>query len=115
MRRISGIACAAAFLGLATSALAQQNNMRLSINHIVTNGLPHPDCLRQASRTFSEANLREFGKTSEAVWADTGSGYSATIYCLATRDVAVVAVYGPDGPTAEGWLNRINAAWQRMR
>ncbi|MFZ1104650.1 MAG: hypothetical protein WAN86_17670 [Hyphomicrobiaceae bacterium] len=97
-----------------TYAMAQ--SAVLSINHVVTHNMPFDQCLRHASDTFRVANMRQFGTTSEAVWAETADRrYSATIYCLTTRDVAVVAVYGPDRRATASILDNLLEAWRRVR
>lgn len=85
-----------------------------SANHIITNGLPHADCLRKASETFKAAKVKQFGTTSEAIWAySSDQTQVASIYCLTTRDVAVVIVSGPDRNTNHALVERLVAVWRR--
>lgn len=107
------IICALWTLALVLAVPAAADNPH-SANHIITNGLPHPDCLRKASETFQAAKLRQFGTTSEAVWAyNSDQTQVASIYCLTTRDVAVVIVSGPDRKTNHALVDRLVSVWPR--
>jgi hypothetical protein len=114
IRTLSLVAAMAA--GLVASAPASAQQTVMSINHVVTYNLPHHECMRRGSDTFNAARLRQFGTTSEAVWASTYDNlYTAVVYCLTTRDVAVMVVNGPDRRVTHTLVEDMVAAWNRMR
>ena len=86
----------------------------MSVNHIVTNNLPHYECMRRAANTLRIADTPQFDTTSSAVWGRTRDGqYIVTIYCLTTRDVAMVAAAGAYGNVTSSLVDGILAAWHR--
>ena len=105
----------AAALLAPVSANAQQTT--LSINHVVTHNLPHHQCMRRAADTLREARLRQFDTTLEAVWGNPNNDnrYTVGIYCLTTRDVAVVVASGFDGRETARLVEDVIAAWNRTR
>ena len=108
-------ACAAAILAgsvlVPGSAAAQ---VIFSINHVVTDNLPHGECMRRADATLRTAGWTYFDKTSEAVWATTRKRqYMASIYCLTTRDVAVITAAGPDSKLTHSMVEELIDEWKR--
>jgi hypothetical protein len=106
---------AAAFL--AAILLAGQANAQspiMSVNHIVTNNLPHYECMRRAANTLRIADTPQFDATPQAVWGRSRDGhYMVTIYCLTTRDVAMVAAAGAYGNVTANLVDGLIAAWHR--
>jgi hypothetical protein len=114
---MKGVGAVSAFwsIGLALAAPATADNPH-SINHIVTAGLSHAACLRKAAGTLRAAKLAHFSTTSSALWAySSDKSQMASIYCLSTRDVAVVAVSGPDRAANHQLVDRLLATWRRVR
>jgi hypothetical protein len=88
----------------------------MSINHVVTYNLPHYECMRRGSQTLAMARLNQFGTTSEAVWGETyDRRFTAVVYCLTTRDVAVMVVNGPDRGVTHNLVEDLVSAWNRSR
>lgn len=115
IRALSFVSAIAAGLVASAPVSAQQQNV-MSINHVITYNLPHHECMRRGSDAFNAARLRQFGTTSEAVWASTYDNvYTAVVYCLTTRDVAVMVVNGPDRRVTHTLVEDLVAAWNRMR
>jgi hypothetical protein len=102
---------------LAAVLFAGQANAQspiMSVNHIVTNNMPHYECMRRAANTLRIADTPQFDTTSSAVWGRSRDGrYMVTIYCLTTRDVAMVAAAGQYGNVTASLVDGIMAAWQR--
>jgi hypothetical protein len=108
-------ACAMA-AGLAASVPASAQQSVMSINHVVTYNMPHHECMRRGSQTLAMARLNQFGTTSEAVWGETYDRmFTAVIYCLTTRDVAVMVVNGPDRGVTHNLVEDLVSAWNRSR
>ncbi len=102
-------ALAAALLLAAAPAGAQI----MSLNHVVTDGLSHDECMRRAADTILNIGFRSIGSTSEAQWGKSQDDlYSVAIYCLRTRDVAVFAVNGPDRNITSATVSRLLTAWR---
>ena len=107
---------AAVVFAMAWFAAGQANAQSpiMSVNHIVTNNLPHYECMRRASYTLRLADTPQFDTTSEAVWGRTRDGrYMVTIYCLTTRDVAMIAAAGANGNITSNLVDGLIAAWNR--
>jgi hypothetical protein len=84
----------------------------LSINHYVTDDMPHDQCMDRARRVIREAGLSSLPKTSEAMWGETSDRrVLASIYCLKTRDVAVIAVAGRRLDDTRPILQRLMKTW----
>jgi hypothetical protein len=85
----------------------------MSFNHFVTDDLPHAQCMAKARTTMRKARLSLLEPTSEAVWAETSDRNKlAAIYCLKTRDVAVVTVAGKRTSETRPILDRLMSAWR---
>jgi len=111
--RFATAAGLAAALLAAASASAQSI---MTLNHIITNGLPHADCMSRAGRTLQAAGLVYYDTTSEAQWAVTPDrAYMIAIYCLRARDVAILAATGADGSMTGSLVGRVQAQWQQTQ
>ncbi len=65
-------------------------------------------------RTLQAAGLTYYDTTSEAQWAVTQDrAYMVAIYCLRTRDVAVLAATGAEGSTTSSLVSRVAEQWQQ--
>lgn len=107
--RLAPAALAAALAISAAPAGAQI----MSLNHQVTDGLPHPDCMRRAADTILNIGFRSIGATSEAQWGKSQDDlYTAAIYCLRTRDVAVFVVNGPARDMTSSTISQLLNAWR---
>jgi hypothetical protein len=114
LTRISYAAAGLAAVLLAAAPAAAQSIMTL--NHVVTEGLPHADCMSRAGRTLQAAGFVYHDTTSEAQWAVTPDrAYMVAIYCLRSRDVAVLAATGADGSVTSTLVSRISAQWQQTQ
>lgn len=106
-------AFAAALAATAAFAAAPAGAQIMSLNHVVTDGLPHDECMRRAADTILNIGFRSIGSTSEAQWGRSQDDlYSVAIYCLRTRDVAVLAVNGPDRNITSATVSRLLTAWR---
>jgi hypothetical protein len=107
---------ASAVVALLASVPANAQESVMSINHVVTNNLPHHECMRRGSNALAAARLEQFGTTSEAVWGRTyDRRYTVVVYCLTTRDVAVLAVTGFDRNVTHNLVEDLVGAWHRTR
>ena len=110
--RTSLAAALVALPALAAPAAAQSI---MSLNHVVTNSMPHAECMDRANRTLSAAGLRYHDTTSEAQWGLSQDGqYMVSIYCLKTRDIAVFAATGAQGAVTGSLITRMINAWQGL-
>jgi hypothetical protein len=106
-------ALAASALACAVSAAAPAGAQIMSLNHVVTNGLPHDECMRRAAATILNIGFNSIGATSEAHWGRSpDQRFTVAIYCLKTRDVAMFAVDGPDRNIASETISRLLGAWR---
>ena len=105
-----------AFAALAvacTISAAPAGAQIMSLNHMVTDGLPHHECMRRAADTILNIGYRSIGATSEAQWGKSQDDlYTAAIYCLRTRDVAVFVVNGPARDITSATISRLLSAWR---
>ena len=112
--RSAGIALALSVALFAPISAHAQSVM--SLNHVVTDNLPHSECMRRGVDTIRIAGLRHFGTTDEAVWGSTNDNrYTAAVYCLTTRDIAVLAVTGTDRNRTRSIVDDLVAAWRRFQ
>jgi hypothetical protein len=110
--RSSSAAAAAAFAA-SLFAAAPASAQIMSLNHIVTDGLPHHECMRRAADTILNIGFRSIGATSEAQWGKSQDDlYTAAIYCLRTRDVAVFVVNGPGRDITGQTISNLLGAWR---
>ena len=106
------LAFAALFTALLAPAPASAQ-AAMSFNHFVTDDLPHAQCMAKARTTMRKARLSLLEPTSEAVWAETSDRNKlASIYCLKSRDVAVVSVAGKRVSETRPILDRLMSAWR---
>jgi hypothetical protein len=85
----------------------------LSMNHFVTDDMPHEDCMAKARRVMRAARLQMLSPTSETIWAETSNRNTlAAIYCLKSRDIALFAVAGRRLDDTRPVLNRMVDAWR---
>ncbi len=85
----------------------------MSLNHQVTDGLPHHECMRRAAATILNIGYRSIGTTSEAQWGKSEDDlYTAAIYCLRTRDVAVFVVNGPARDITSQTISTLLSTWR---
>jgi hypothetical protein len=90
-----------------------QAQSALSMNHFVTDDMPHEDCMSKARRTMRSAKLSLLSPTSETVWGESANRNTlAAIYCLKSRDVALFAVSGRRLDDTRPVLNRMLDAWK---
>ena len=108
--RLAAALLAAPFL--AVPAAAQSI---MTLNHIVTDNMPHAECMSRANRTLQAAGLLYHDTTSEAVWGlSQDRQYMVSIYCLKTRDVAVFAATGAEGSITGSLVTSMTNAWQGL-
>ncbi|MCW5770229.1 MAG: hypothetical protein KIT16_01235 [Rhodospirillaceae bacterium] len=106
-------ALSALCLAAALPAAAQTS---LSLNHELTTGMSHADCMRTAGNTMRAVGLSVLPPTSEAAWGETEDRrILAAIYCLKTRDVALFVVGGPERQRTAPLLRQLIDAWRGMR
>ncbi|MBL8663746.1 MAG: hypothetical protein U1F37_12875 [Alphaproteobacteria bacterium] len=104
---LAALAAASAF------AAAPAGAQIMSLNHMVTDGLPHHECMRRAADTILNIGYRSIGATSEAQWGKSQDDlYTAAVYCLRTRDVAVFVVNGPARDVTSATISRLLNAWR---
>jgi hypothetical protein len=85
----------------------------MSLNHQVTDGLPHEECMRRGAATILNIGYRSIGSTSEAQWGRSADElYTAAIYCIRTRDVAVFVVNGPARNVTSETIARLLSTWR---
>lgn len=103
----------AAFAVACTISAAPAGAQIMSLNHMVTDGLPHHECMRRAADTILNIGYRSIGATSEAQWGKSQDDiYTAAVYCLRTRDVAVFVVNGPARDVTSATISRLLNAWR---
>lgn len=103
----AAIAAAIAF------AAAPAGAQIMSLNHVVTDGLPHEECMRRGADTILNIGYRSIGATSEAQWGRSQDDlYTVAIYCLRRRDVAVFIVNGPARNVTSETVSRLLSTWR---
>lgn len=104
---LAALAAASAFAAVPAGAQI------MSLNHAVTDGLPHEECMRRAAATILNIGFRSIGATSEAQWGKSEDDlYTAAVYCLKTRDVAVFVVNGPARNITSETVSRLLSTWR---
>lgn len=105
----------AAFAALPLLAAPAAAQSIMTLNHIVTDNMPHAECMSRASRTIQAAGLLYHDTTSEALWGLSQDRlYMVAIYCLRTRDVAVFAATGAEGSITGSLVTSMTNAWQGL-
>lgn len=85
----------------------------MSFNHYVTDEMPHAQCMAKARTVMRKARLSLLEPTSEAIWAETSDRNKlASIYCLKSRDVAIITVAGKRITETRPILDRLMSAWR---